>query len=138
MGRGWPDGASRKGPHSCRRGARGCWRLSPPGCQLWAAVSPGGKGPPGQLGRPRGDRDFPGLVAPGATGARLGPNASGELLRRISKLDSSPPGSRKAGLREVSEVLRRSGQVGCPPIVSTDAQLGFSVAAYQSADLLFD
>ena len=36
------------------------------------------------------------------------------------------------------ELLRRPGQVGLPPSVATDAQLGFSVIAYQSAELLFD
>ena len=36
------------------------------------------------------------------------------------------------------EVLRYKGQVCYPPSVATDAQLGFSVIAYQSAELLFD
>ena len=36
------------------------------------------------------------------------------------------------------EVLRFKGQVGCPPSVAADAQLGFSATGYQSAELLFE
>ena len=68
-------------------------------------------------------------------GARLGPDASGLYSQMVSDLGATPPGIRKAGFREVMEVLRRPGQVGYPPNVATDAQLGFSVMASQSAEV---
>ena len=45
-------------------------------------------------------------------GVMSGPQASGELPQRIYDLASTPPEIRKAGLREVMEVLRCKGQVG--------------------------
>ena len=71
-------------------------------------------------------------------GARLGPDASGLYSQKVSDLNATPPGSRKAGFREVMEALRCPGQVGCPPSVATDAQKGFPVMAHQSAEVLFD
>ena len=53
-------------------------------------------------------------------GVRLGPNASGIHSQRVSVLDATTPGIRKAGFREVMEVLRCPGQAGNPPIVETD------------------
>ena len=70
-------------------------------------------------------------------GVRLGPNASGELSQRICDLDVTTPGIRRAGLREVMGVFRSTEQAGYPPSVATSAQLGLSVMAYQSAELLF-
>ena len=35
------------------------------------------------------------------------------------------------------EALRRPGRVGYPPSVATDAQLGFSLMAYQPAEVFF-
>ena len=67
-------------------------------------------------------------------GARLGPNASGIHPQKVPDVDATSPGIRKAGFRGVMEVLRCPGQVGYPPGVATDAQLGFSVKAYQSAE----
>ena len=63
-------------------------------------------------------------------GARLGPHASGIHPRMVFDLDAAPPGIRKAGFRETMEALRYPGQVGYPP--------SFSVATYQSAEVLFD
>ena len=45
--------------------------------------------------------------------------------------------ARKATAREVIEFLRTKGQVGYPLSTATDSQLGYSVMAYQSADVLF-
>ena len=53
-------------------------------------------------------------------GVRLGPNAPGIYSQRVSDLDATTPGIRKAGFREVIEVLRRPGQAGHPPIVETE------------------
>ena len=71
-------------------------------------------------------------------GVRLGPNASELFSQMVSDLGGAPPGIRKAGFREVVEVLRSPGQVGCPPGIATDAQLGFSGTAYQFLEVLFD
>ena len=68
-------------------------------------------------------------------GARLGPFASGICSQVVSDLDAAPPGIRKAGFREVVEVLRIPGQVGSPPSFATGARLGSSVMAYQSAEV---
>ena len=54
----------------------------------------------------------------------------------VSALDATPPGIRKPGYRQVMEAMRCPGQVGYPPSVATDAQLGFSVMAYHSAEVL--
>ena len=64
-------------------------------------------------------------------GVRLGPYASGALSQCIFDLDATPPGIRKAGFREVMEVLRSSERVGYPRSVATGTQLGFSFMAYQ-------
>ena len=71
-------------------------------------------------------------------GARLGPNASGIFSQMIFDLGAIPPGMRMAGFREVMEGLRSPAKVGYPPSVATDAQLGCSVAAYQSAEVRFE
>ena len=70
--------------------------------------------------------------------ARLGPHASGVYPQRVFDLGATPPGIRKAGFGEVMEVLRGPGRAGYPPSVPTDAQLGFSVAAYQLAEMLVE
>ena len=70
-------------------------------------------------------------------GARLGPKAFGNYSQRVSDLGATSPGIRRAGLGEVVEVIRCPGQVGFPPSVATDAQLGYSVMAYESAEALF-
>ena len=66
------------------------------------------------------------------------PICSGLHSQMASDLDATPPGIRKVGFRELMGVPRCPGQVGYPPSVATDAQLGFSVLAYQSAEILFD
>ena len=71
-------------------------------------------------------------------GVRPGPNASGLSPQMVPDSDATAPGIREAGFREVVEGLRCPGQAGYPPSVATDAQLGFSVMAYQSAEVLFD
>ena len=70
-------------------------------------------------------------------GVKLGPRASGEVSQRTYDLDATPLGIRDAGLREATGVIRCKGQVGYPPSVATDALLGFSAMAYQSAELSF-
>ena len=69
-------------------------------------------------------------------GVRLGPTAAGELSQHIYDLPSTHPGIRRSGLRGVMDIRRCRRQVGYPPSVATDAQLGLSVMAYQSAELL--
>ena len=70
-------------------------------------------------------------------GARLSAAAPGVYSQWASDLDATPPGIRKAGFREVLEVLRGPVKGGYPPSVATDAHLGFSVMAYRSAEVLF-
>ena len=55
-----------------------------------------------------------------------------------SDLNATSPGVRKAGFCEVVGVLRCPVQVGYPPRIATEALLGFSFMAYQSAEVLFD
>ena len=74
----------------------------------------------------------------GRLGARLVSNASGLFSQMVSVLNATHPVIRTAGFREVMGVLRSPGQVGYLPIIATDAQLGFSVMARQSAEVLFD
>ena len=49
-------------------------------------------------------------------GARLGPYASRAYSRLVWDLDATPPGIRKAGFREVTEVLCSPGHVGYPRV----------------------
>ena len=70
-------------------------------------------------------------------GVHLRPYASGLHSQMVADSDTAPPSIRKAGFREVVEVLRCPGEVGYPPGVATDAQLGFSAMAYQPAEMLF-
>ena len=65
-----------------------------------------------------------------ARGRQVGRQSTGRLA-------STPPGIKKAVLREVRGVLRSKRHVGYPPSVATDAQLGFSVMARQYAEVLF-
>ena len=69
---------------------------------------------------------------------RLGSNVSGINSQLFTDLDAAPPCVRKAGLSQVATVLRSPGLVGRPTSVAADAQLRFSMAAHQSADVLFD
>ena len=66
-------------------------------------------------------------------GVRFGPNASGIFSHMVSDLNAAPPGIGRAGFREVMGDLRSPGQAGYLPSIATDALLGFSVMAYQSA-----
>ena len=68
---------------------------------------------------------------------RPGATASGDWLRRIRDLTSTPPGIREAAARGVMDVLRYNGQVGYPPSVATASQSGLPVTGYQYAELLF-
>ena len=70
-------------------------------------------------------------------GARWGPYTSGIYSQMAPDPVAARPGIRKAGNHEVAEVLRSRGQAGHPPSVATDAQLGFTVTAYQTAEVLF-
>ena len=64
----------------------------------------------------------------------MGKDAAGSWGRRVTPLNSTPPGARKAAAREVMGLLRAKGQVGCPPGIFTDAQLGFCLGAVKVAD----
>ena len=70
-------------------------------------------------------------------GALSGPNASGIYSQRASDRDAAPPGIRRADFREAMDVPRCPGQVGFPPSVAADTQLGSSTIAYRSAEALF-
>ena len=104
----------------------------------------------GRLARPLGGREFKAWVLKNRSardgdsrrewrlGARLGPNASRIYPQMVSDLDATHPGIRKVGFRELLVARRRPGQVGVPPCVATDAQLGFPFMACQSAEVRFD
>ena len=81
-------------------------------------------------------RDHP--IASGPWALRLGPDASGALGQYINAPRKMAPGIRKASIREVLQVLGNPDQLGYPGTVNSDACLGFSVCAYQSAEVLFD
>ena len=68
---------------------------------------------------------------------RPGDNAAGARSQRLTKLDSTPPGARKAAIREVMEALRARGQVAYPPSATTHARPGYSVMAYKGAAIHF-
>ena len=109
----------------------------------WAAMDANGKLVPTMEGRPyaiyslpkRERCDHP--IASGPWALRVGPDASGALGRYISAPQKMPPGIRKASAREVLQVLENPNQKGYPGTVNADACLGFSVYAYQSAEVLF-
>ena len=71
-------------------------------------------------------------------GVRLGDNAAGTWAPQATSSASTPAGVRKAAVREVMEALRAKGKVGYPTSVTTGAQLGYPVMAYQSAAILSD
>ena len=48
------------------------------------------------------------------------------------------PGARRANVRECLQVLENPDQLGYPGTILSDSQLGYSVYAYQSAEVLFD
>ena len=66
----------------------------------------------------------------------MGRDAYGSWAQGVTSLNSTPAAARKDPAREVMEVLRTKGQVGHPPGISTDAQLGCSAMAYQIAEIL--
>ena len=68
---------------------------------------------------------------------RPGKDADGSWEQKAHSLLSTPPAVRKTSVREVIESLLAMGQAGYLPGIATDAQLGFLVMAYQSADCLF-
>ena len=68
----------------------------------------------------------------------MGAAASGVCSNWVPDSDATPPGFRKAGFREIAAVLLSSGHEGYHPSVATGSLLGFSVMAYQSADVLLD
>ena len=53
------------------------------------------------------------------------------------KLENTPPGVRLSSARETLPFLASFQQVGIPAVANTDAQLGNSVYAYQSGEILF-
>ena len=69
---------------------------------------------------------------------RLGPKASGKFAQHpLIKLENTPPGVRLSSARETLPFLASFQQVGIPAVANTDAQLGNSVYAYQSGEILF-
>ena len=68
--------------------------------------------------------------------ARQGEDEDGPWAERATSLNSTPPGDRKAPAREKMEFLKAKGQVGYQPSITTDAQLGNSEMANQSAEIL--
>ena len=110
----------------------------------WASMDALGKLVPTMEGRPytiyrlpaRARCDHP--IATGPWALRLGPDASGALGQYTSAPQKMAPGIRKASIREVLQVLGNPEQLGYPGTVNSDACLGFSVYAYQSAEVLFD
>ena len=50
---------------------------------------------------------------------------------------SAAPGVRRSSMREILMILENPLQIGFPAAVNTDACLGFSAYAFQSADILF-
>ena len=67
----------------------------------------------------------------------MGMDADSSWAQRATSLSSTPPAARKASVREVMEFVQVKGEAGYPPRSATDAQLGYSVTAYQSAEILF-
>ena len=55
----------------------------------------------------------------------------------MASVESSPPPLRKAGVREILEGLPAAGQVGGPPSMNTDANLGFCSVGYQISEVAF-
>ena len=66
----------------------------------------------------------------------MGGADAGARSQRIHKLPPAHPGVRMAAFRDVMEVLRLRGKAGYPPGAPTDANLGYSVMAYQSGAIL--
>ena len=94
------------------------------------------------MGRPFTNRDFavwewPNREArPGGRHdlrlhVRFGEECTGGWSQRIYEFSSSPPGFRKAESGGVRDAFRSKGQVGYPPSVVPDANLGLSVVANQ-------
>ena len=79
--------------------------------------------------------------APGRNDWRLvacmGEGAEGSWPQRVAFLSSTPPAAEGASVREVMEFLRARRQEEYPPIIATEAQLGYSVTACQSKEILF-
>ena len=71
-------------------------------------------------------------------GVRLGPDANGLLPRKADSVTATPQGVRKTSAAEMIAFFRAGEQVGFPPPISSGASLGFSAAASQSAEILFD
>ena len=57
--------------------------------------------------------------------------------KKATTLNSTPPAAREASAREIIAFLKAKGQVGCPSSITTDAQLGYSEMARQSAEIPF-
>ena len=69
---------------------------------------------------------------------RLGPKASGKYAQHpIITLDNTPPGIRLSSVRETMPFFSSVQQVGIPAVANADAQLGDSVYAHQSGEILF-
>ena len=109
----------------------------------WAAMDASGKLVSTMEGRPhticraplRERRDRP--IANGPWALRLGPDASGALGQYIASPQKMAPGTRKATVREVLQVLENPNQLGNSSTAHSDGCLGFSVYAYRSSEVLF-
>ena len=67
------------------------------------------------------------------TGIRLGPKTSEEATNYATSAKRTPPAMREPSIRELMLSFEVQGQVGYPPTMSTDADLGYSPAGNRSA-----
>ena len=74
-------------------------------------------------------------------GTRLGPKATGKWSNIVNAEAScqprGAPALRKVNWRELKAYLQSSNQIGMPCTAATDSQLGWSVYAFQSPEILF-
>lgn len=70
-------------------------------------------------------------------GVRLGPDEDSSRSRRADPALATPPGVRATSEGEIIAFSQADGQVGFPPVISTDASPGYSATAYQSSNILF-
>ena len=137
MGDGNGNGSTHNRPQGSKSHICVPWRVSRPGRKCHPFAPTDGLRIPGiGVTKSRGSRRK--QYRNWRLGVRPGPYASGLYSKMVSDLDATPPGICKAGFPEVLIILRSPGQAGYPPSAATDAQLGSSAMAYQSAEVLFD
>ena len=70
-------------------------------------------------------------------GGRSATDADGSWAQRATSSIPTPPAAQEAVAREVMEFSRAKGRAGNPPSITTGAQLGYSLMAYHSTEILF-